>query len=68
MVIQNNWICGNDKKIERAKEWGHWFLSDDENRCIRTDLKIARQSVETGVKPKPEELVEDAKVADLSEE
>jgi len=29
-VIQNNYIAGNDKKKERAKQWGHWFLNDDD--------------------------------------
>jgi hypothetical protein len=32
-VILNNWIIGNDKKIERAKKWRHWFL-DSKNQCI----------------------------------
>lgn len=30
-VILNNWIIGNDAKIKRAKDWGHWFLEG--NRC-----------------------------------
>lgn len=33
-VIQNNYIAGNDKKKERAKQWGHWFLNDD-NTCVK---------------------------------
>lgn len=32
IMIQNNWIVGNDKKVERAKSWGHWYL-DDELGC-----------------------------------
>ena len=32
IVIQNNWIVGNEQKIKRAKEWGHWFI-DDKLRC-----------------------------------
>lgn len=26
LVLQNNYIVGNDQKIHRAKLWGHWFL------------------------------------------
>ena len=26
MVVLNNWIVGNDAKVERATLWGHWFL------------------------------------------
>jgi hypothetical protein len=51
VVIQNNWMIGNKFKIARAKEWGHWFLTDKEVQCVRTDLKIARQAVETETKP-----------------
>lgn len=29
VVINNNWISGNDKKIQRAQSWGHWFLRKD---------------------------------------
>jgi hypothetical protein len=28
-VIQNNYFRGMENKIERAKEWGHWFLNQD---------------------------------------
>ena len=28
-VILNNYIIGNDAKMARAKEWGHWFLMAD---------------------------------------
>ncbi len=28
-VIQNNYVVGNENKIERAKEWGHWFVQED---------------------------------------
>lgn len=27
LVLQNNWITGVDKKIQRAKRFHHWFLS-----------------------------------------
>ena len=32
-VLQNNYIVGKEEKVRRAKEWGHWFLSD-EGLCI----------------------------------
>jgi Nucleotide-diphospho-sugar transferase len=32
IVINNNWIVGNDRKVERAKQWGHWFV-DGQGRC-----------------------------------
>eukprot|EP00929_Paragymnodinium_shiwhaense_P076853 TRINITY_DN39570_c0_g1_i1.p1 TRINITY_DN39570_c0_g1~~TRINITY_DN39570_c0_g1_i1.p1 ORF type:complete len:378 (+),score=39.46 TRINITY_DN39570_c0_g1_i1:139-1272(+) len=34
VVIQNNWITGIDKKINRAKVHGHWFLSADDTTCV----------------------------------
>ena len=56
VVLQNNWIMGNENKISRAKSWGHWFLAEEEDQCLRTDLAIARLSVESGsANPKPEE-------------
>ena len=35
VVIQNNYIKGNDRKIERAKKFGHWFLGVDDECVIR---------------------------------
>ncbi|XP_060587724.1 uncharacterized protein LOC132743211 [Ruditapes philippinarum] len=29
IIINNNWIIGNQAKIERAKQWNHWFLRGD---------------------------------------
>ncbi|XP_070537480.1 uncharacterized protein [Ptychodera flava] len=34
VVIQNNYIVGNDQKEERAKQWNHWFLSNSTKECI----------------------------------
>ena len=51
VVLQNNWIIGNEAKMNRAKEWGQWFVTEDGDRCIEKDLTIARQSVNAGVKP-----------------
>ena len=58
VVLQNNWIIGNEAKMVRAKGWGHWFLAEKEDRCLRTDLTIARHSVESGTPPEPRELLE----------
>lgn len=32
IVINNNWIVGNDRKVERAMRWGHWFVGAN-GRC-----------------------------------
>jgi len=32
-ILQNNWEVGSAKKIERAKDWGQWFL-DPNGRCL----------------------------------
>ena len=34
VVVLNNFIDGNEAKIERAKEWNQWFLSADETQCL----------------------------------
>nr|XP_006823243.1 PREDICTED: uncharacterized protein LOC102804226 [Saccoglossus kowalevskii] len=34
VVLQNNYVIGNENKIRRAKKWGHWFLSRDMVQCI----------------------------------
>lgn len=34
-VLQNNWIIGVDKKMERAKSWNHWFLQSEGTCFIR---------------------------------
>ena len=41
-VINNNWIIGNDKKISRAKEWGHWFLNEDDSCNIAQVKKVTK--------------------------
>ena len=33
IVIQNNWIQGNSAKINRAKEFGQWFLKENGLSC-----------------------------------
>lgn len=37
VLINNNYIIGNDKKEERAKLWKHWFVEDSLTTC-RTDM------------------------------
>ncbi|XP_077862630.1 UDP-galactose:fucoside alpha-3-galactosyltransferase-like [Saccoglossus kowalevskii] len=34
VVLQNNYVIGNENKIRRAQKWGHWFLSSDTVQCI----------------------------------
>ena len=29
LIVNNNWVLGNQKKIERAKQYGHWFIKED---------------------------------------
>ncbi|XP_060064687.1 uncharacterized protein LOC132545035 [Ylistrum balloti] len=36
-IINNNWVRGNKLKIERAKKWGHWFVSDS-LKCNMTQV------------------------------
>ena len=33
MVLHNNWIIGNDKKIDRAKKHGHWYSNAQNTSC-----------------------------------
>ena len=33
VIILNNWVIGNGKKIARAKVYGHWFLNAEEDQC-----------------------------------
>ncbi|KAL4236240.1 hypothetical protein ACF0H5_004628 [Mactra antiquata] len=36
-------ILGNDRKMERAKKFGHWFLKDDGRSCdIKQVSKMTR--------------------------
>ncbi|CAI9734454.1 Hypothetical predicted protein [Octopus vulgaris] len=32
VIIHNNWVVGNAKKLKRAKKFGHWFI-DDSMKC-----------------------------------
>ena len=41
-VLNNNWIIGNSKKIQRAKKFGHWFLHAD-GTC---DVEQVRRTVQ----------------------
>ena len=34
VTIQNNWIAGNEAKIFRSKQFGHWFLGENEAVCV----------------------------------
>lgn len=37
VIINNNWVIGNEKKIKRAKKWGHWFV-DENFKCLMNDV------------------------------
>lgn len=39
-VIQNNWIDGNARKIERAKSVGHWLLDETQSRCQKPSITL----------------------------
>ncbi|XP_045186422.2 uncharacterized protein LOC123544411 isoform X1 [Mercenaria mercenaria] len=45
IVISNNWIIGNKNKINRAKEWNHWFLRPDNTCDMDTVKKIVYSEV-----------------------
>lgn len=38
VIIHNNWIRGNQEKIDRLKKWGHWFLKSDKS-CNIDNIK-----------------------------
>lgn len=44
-VILNNYIVGIDKKIERAKQWNHWFLNDDGSCATNNNQSNPRNPV-----------------------
>ena len=63
VVLQNNWIVGNDAKKSRARRWGHWFLEEDRPAsCLPLEHSLldARQSLLSlqapGGDPSPVEL------------
>ena len=33
VTIQNNWLVGNERKVARMREFGQWFLADDDATC-----------------------------------
>ena len=41
-IVNNNFIQGNQAKINRAKRYGHWFLKDDGSCDDRAVKKIVR--------------------------
>ena len=42
LIINNNYIVGNRRKIERAKQYQHWFWNETEKQC---DLKLVNETV-----------------------
>ena len=53
VVLQNNVAKGNACKMMRLKRWDHWFLNNDENKCLdyHSSLKKARRSLQEGRPP-----------------
>jgi len=44
-VINQNWIVGNGAKVSRAKQWGHWFLQNEEaGTCHNATLLRAQMA------------------------
>ncbi|XP_070203953.1 uncharacterized protein [Littorina saxatilis] len=39
LIINNNWVVGNEAKIKRAKTYGHWFWNEREGSCNSTALQ-----------------------------
>ncbi|XP_076458229.1 uncharacterized protein LOC143291964 [Babylonia areolata] len=33
IIINNNWVLGNNAKRQRAKTFGHWFWDDSQGKC-----------------------------------
>jgi Nucleotide-diphospho-sugar transferase len=42
-VINNNWIIGNDAKMQRAKQWGHWFTQNEDEGSCKDNTKLRHQ-------------------------
>lgn len=38
-IINNNWALGNKAKIDRAKQWHHWFVKEDNISCDMDAVK-----------------------------
>lgn len=38
VLIHNNWIIGNQAKMDRLKKWGHWFLTENKS-CDMENIK-----------------------------
>ena len=42
-VINNNWLIGNDRKMSRAKQWGHWFVQNEKEGSCEDETKLKLQ-------------------------
>lgn len=47
VVIHNNWIVGNERKVLRAKRWDHWFLQQDESMCQIPEAIALQRAVDS---------------------
>lgn len=45
IVINNNWIVGNNRKVERAIKWGHWFAENGQCDESAVATAIARYTL-----------------------
>ena len=50
VTIQNNWLAGNDRKVTRMRDFGQWFLSDDDETCTANSPSQVLNSVAKWVK------------------
>ncbi|XP_060569964.1 uncharacterized protein LOC132728330 [Ruditapes philippinarum] len=41
IIINNNWVRGNEAKISRAKKWKHWFIDDN----LNCDMDLVSKTV-----------------------
>ena len=44
VVINNNYIIGNGKKIDRAKAWNHWFVHENAQNICKNNNTLSAQS------------------------
>ena len=39
-MIQNNWVIGTDRKMERAQKQKQWFLDEGGESCLPSDTYL----------------------------
>ena len=48
--IQSTWLAGSDRKVRRLREYGQWFLAEDDHSCASNAPADVVQSVAKWVK------------------